>query len=189
MNKPMQTVNFINMADGTKEEYAFLAKQEEEFVKTLPDRLLESLQQLDSSFGGYKVSRMEHSLQSATRAFEAGEDEEYVVAALLHDIGDNLAPLSHSEMIAAVLRPFVSERVYWIVKQHGLFQSYYYAHHHGQDRNQRDIHKDHPWYQDCVDFCAKYDQNCFDPDFQSKPIAFFRPMVERVFSEPKHFGF
>lgn len=188
-DSPQQTVSFIEMADGTREDYQFLAKHEEEYIKTLPDRLLEALEQLEHSFGGYKVSRLEHSLQSATHAYNAGEDEEMVVAALLHDIGDPLAPHSHSEMAAAILRPYVSERVYWIIKQHGLFQSYYYAHHFDKDRNARDVHKDHPWYQDCVDFCAKYDQNCFDPEFESKPLSFFRPMVERVFAEQKNFAF
>jgi predicted HD phosphohydrolase len=189
MNKPHQTVDFIHMEDGTKEEYTFLTQQEHEYNKALPERLLSALKQLDTSFGGYKVSRLEHSLQSATRAWQAGEEEEMVVAALLHDIGDPLAPNSHSEMAAAILRPYVSDRIHWIIKHHGLFQAYYYAHHFGRDRNARDVHKDHPWYQDCVDFCANYDQNCFDPDFKSKPIEFFRPMVERVFAEPKSFDY
>ncbi|NKB76198.1 MAG: HD domain-containing protein [Gammaproteobacteria bacterium] len=181
----MKTVDFINMADGTAEEYAFLHNQESLYMEGLSDRLLKSLEDLGSSFSGYKVSRLEHSLQSATRAFEAGESEEMVIAALFHDIGDVLAPASHSEMAAAILRPYVSERIYWIIRHHGLFQMYYYGHHFGDDRNARDIHKDHQWYQDTIDFCEKYDQNCFDPDFESKPLDFFRPMVERVFSEPK----
>ncbi|NKB63266.1 MAG: HD domain-containing protein [Gammaproteobacteria bacterium] len=181
----MKTVNFINMADGTAEEYALLHTQESEYMEGLPDRLLKSLKDLGTSFSGYKVSRLEHSLQSATRAFEAGESEEMVVAALLHDIGDVLAPASHSEMAASILRPYVSEKTYWIIRHHGLFQMYYYAHHFGNDRNARDIHKNHQWYQDTIDFCEKYDQNCFDPDFESKPLEFFRPMVQRVFKDPK----
>lgn len=184
----METINFINMADGTTEEYAFLAEQEKSYISALPARLLSSLKKLENSVSGYKVTRLEHSLQSATHAFNAGESEEMVVAALLHDIGDDLAPVSHSEMAASILRPYVSEKTYWIVKHHGLFQTYYYNHHFGKDRNIRDQLKDHPWYQDCVDFCENYDQNCFDPDFESKSLSFFQPMVERVFSEPKqHF--
>lgn len=184
----MDTVNFAHMTDGTAEEYALLADQEKEYTKTLPDRLLTALTALENSFSGYRVSRLEHSLQSATHAFDAGEPEEMVVAALLHDIGDNLAPCSHSEMAAAILRPYVSEKTYWIVKHHGLFQMYYYAHYFGKDRNARDQFKEHEWYQDCIDFCQNYDQNCFDPDFDSRPLEFFRPMVERVFSEPaNHF--
>ena len=184
----MDTVNFIHMENGTAEEYAFLEKHEEAYIKALPDRLMEAMEKLEHSISGYKVSRLEHSLQSATHAYNAGESEEMVVAALLHDIGDDLAPCSHSEMAASILRPYVSDKTYWIIKHHGLFQMYYYAHHHGKDRNARDQFKDHEWYQDCINFCHNYDQNCFDPDFESKPLEFFRPMVERVLSQPKeHF--
>ena len=181
----MDTVTFAHMSDGTAEEYAFLSHIEKEYIHDLPDRLLAALLGLENSFGGYRVNRLEHSLQSATHAFTAGESEEMVVAALLHDIGDELAPASHSEMAAAILRPYVSERVYWIIKHHGLFQTYYYNHYFDKDRNVRDQFLDHPWYQDTVDFCKNYDQNCFDPDFESKPLDFFRPMVERVMSTPK----
>ncbi len=183
----MKTVEFTEMANGTKEDYAFLAKHEEKYIESLPDRLMNALEELEGSFGGYKISRLQHSLQSATRAMEANEDEEMIVAALLHDIGDPLAPHSHSEMAAAILRPYVSERIHWIVKHHGLFQSYYYAHHFDNDRNARDMHKDHPWYDDCVHFCEHYDQNCFDPAYPTKDLAFFRPMVERVFSKQQNF--
>jgi predicted HD phosphohydrolase len=184
----METVSFKQMSLGTAEEYAHLANLEKDYVSELPGRLMESLKGLERSLSGYLVSRLEHSLQSATHAYNANEPEEMIVAALLHDIGDELAPASHSELAAAVLRPYVSERTYWIIKHHGLFQSYYYNHHFGKDRNERDRYKDHEWYQDCVDFCEKYDQNCFDPDFDTKPLEFFRPMVERVFAEPKqHF--
>lgn len=181
----MKTVGFTRMADGTAEDYAFLHGLEEEFVRDLPGRLVAALKQLDDSFAGYKISRLAHSLQSATRAEEAGEPEELVVAALLHDLGDTLAPLSHSEMAAAILRPFVSERTHWIVAHHGLFQMYYYAHHHGRDRHARDRHRGHPWYQACVDFCENYDQNCFDPDYPTKPLEHFIPMLQRVFAKPR----
>jgi len=180
-----QTVNFTRMADGTAEEYALLHRLEEDYIRDLPARLVAALNQLDDSFSGYRVSRLEHSLQSATRAEEAGEPEEMIVAALLHDLGDTLAPLSHSEFAAAVLRPFVSARTHWIVAHHGLFQMYYYAHHHGRDRHARDRHRDHPWYQDCVDFCERYDQNCFDPDYPTKPLEHFIPILQRVFAKPR----
>lgn len=185
----MQTVEFVHMENGTKEEYEFLRTEENRYIESLPDRLMIAMEGLDESFSGYQVSRLEHSLQSATHAFNANEEEEMIVAALLHDIGDGLAPHSHSELAASILRPYVSERIYWIIKHHGLFQSYYYAHHFGENRNARDMHKDHPWYQDCINFCANYDQNCFDPDFESRPLDFFRPMVERVFAEPRNFGY
>ena len=181
----MQQVTFTEMSKGTQKEYEYLDQLEQQYIAELPDRLIAALKRLDLP-SGYRVTRLEHSLQSASRAYRAGESEEMVVAALLHDIGDDLAPCSHSELAAAVLRPFVSERTYWIIKHHGLFQMYYYAHHFGGDRHARDLHKDHRWYQAAVDFCENYDQNCFDPDYETLPLDFFAPMLRRVFSKPSH---
>ena len=181
----MNKVNFISMEEGTAEEYAFLDKLETQYVKDLPSRLIAALKALESSLSGYQVSRLEHSLQGATRALLAEEDIEMVMAVLFHDIGDPLAPYSHSEMAAAILRPFVSEKIYWIIKHHGVFQMYYYAHYSGGDRNAREAFIDNPWYEEAIKFCHDYDQNCFDPNYKSKPLEFFVPMVNEFFSRPK----
>lgn len=180
----MQTVNFTRMEDGTREEYEFLDRMEDEYKAGLPDRLMESLRKLENSLSGYRISRLQHSLQGATRAQRAGESDEMIIAVLLHDIGDDLAPYSHSEMAAAILRPFVSDKLYWIVKHHGVFQMYYYAHHCGGDRNAREMYKDNAWYQDAIDFCHNYDQNCFDPDYATEPLEFFEPILRRVLAKP-----
>jgi predicted HD phosphohydrolase len=180
----MQTVNFTRMEDGTREEYEFLDRMEDEYKNALPERLIDALRKLEHSLSGYRISRLEHCLQGATRAHRAGESEEMIVAILLHDIGDELATYSHSEMAAAILRPFVSEKLYWIVKHHGVFQMYYYAHHCGGDRNSREIYRDHAWYQDAIDFCHNYDQNCFDPDYETESLEFFAPILRRVISQP-----
>ena len=181
----MKTVDFIRMEDGTREEYEFLDQLEEEYRTRLADKLLLALRQLEHSLSGYKITRLEHALQGATRAYRANESEEMILTILLHDIGDELAPYSHSELAAAILRPFVSEKLYWIVKQHGLFQMYYYAHFCGGDRNARDRFKGHEWYQDAIDFCANYDQNCFDPDYDSKPLEFFEPLLRKMVAAPR----
>lgn len=181
----MKTVNFTRMEDGTQGEYEFLDALEDQFKEQLPERLIETLARLENSISGYRISRLEHSLQGATRAQRAGESEQYVAAILLHDIGDELAPYSHSEMAAAILRPFVSDELYWIVKHHGVFQMYYYAHHSGGDRHARDQFKDHPHYAAAVRFCHNYNQNCFDPDYSSESLEFFRPLLHRVFSQPR----
>ena len=181
----MDKVNFKSMENGTAEEYAFLNGLEDQFNADLPKRLIAALGSLNSSLSGYQISRLEHSLQGATRAYVAGEDLEMVIAILFHDIGDELAPYSHSEMAAAILRPFISEKIYWIIKHHGVFQMYYYAHHSGGDRNARELFVDSPWYQDAIKFCHEYDQNCFDPDYESKPLEFFVPMINEFFSRPK----
>ena len=183
----MKKVKFTQMKDGTKEDYDLLSTYEEKFSKDLPDRVLEALKNLDSSVDGYQVTRLEHSLQSATRAEKDGADEEMVVATLIHDIGDNLAPHNHSQLVASVLRPYVSEKIYWIILHHGIFQEYYYAHHIGRDRNARDKFKDHPYYQDAVDFCEKWDQKSFDPNYESYSLEYFEPKVRKLFSKEPNF--
>ena len=183
----MKKVKFTQMKDGTKEDYDLLSKYEEKFSKDLPNRILEALKNLDSSVDGYQVTRLEHSLQSATRAEKDGADEEMVVATLIHDIGDNLAPHNHSQLVASVLRPYVSEKIYWIILHHGIFQEYYYAHHIGRDRNARDKFKDHPYYQDAVDFCEKWDQKSFDPNYESYSLEYFEPKVRKLFSKEPNF--
>jgi len=185
--QPQVTVSFVHMADGTAQDYALLEQHEKAYARGLPKRILHALGKLENSFSGYQVSRLEHSLQSATRAYNDDRETDYVVAALVHDIGDELAPFSHSEMVAAILRPYVSEKLYWIVKQHGIFQMYYYAHHTGGDQHARERFSEHPWYQDAIDFCKLYDQNCFDPAYPSKPLAFFEPMLEQVFGREPQF--
>jgi predicted HD phosphohydrolase len=182
----MATVSYTRMADMTESDMELLDADADADAKELPGRLMDAVAALESFQGSLKVSRLEHSLQSATRAHRAGKDKEYVVAALLHDIGDALAPHSHGPLVGAVLRPFVSERICWVVEKHPLFQAYYYAHLMGADRNARDRYRDHPYYDDCVEFCEHFDQNCFDPDFESLPLEFFRPMVEEVFSRPRY---
>ena len=182
----MAIVSYTRMADMTEADLDLINADADEDARELPGRLMNAVAELERFQGALKVNRLEHSLQSATRASRAGKDNEYVAAALLHDIGDALAPHSHGELVAAVLRPFVSERICWIVQKHALFQSYYYAHLMGEDRNARDRYIDHPFYDDCVEFCEQFDQNCFDPDYDSLPLEFFRPLVEDVFRQPRH---
>ena len=178
----MKKVSFTEMKYGTKEDYLFLEKHEKNYVNKTADRILKYMSGLTKTLEGYPISRLEHSLQSATKALKAGEDEEMIVAALLHDVGDELAPMNHSEYAAAILKPYVSEKTHWIVERHGEFQAYYYAHHLGGDRNKREKYKGHKYYQATIDFCEKYDQGCFDPNYKSLPLEHFEPMVRRIFS-------
>jgi predicted HD phosphohydrolase len=179
-------VSFHRMEDGTPEDYALLDRAEREYVRALPDRLMEALRKLDHSLQGYPVSRLGHSLQTATRALKDGADDELIVAALIHDVGDDLAPYNHSEIAAGIIRPYVRPEVTWIVEQHGLFQTYYYAHHYDRDRHAREKFRDHPWYQACQDFCANWDQCSFDPGYPSEPLAAFEPRLRDIFSRPAH---
>ena len=178
----MKKVSFTEMKNGTKDDYLFLDRHEKNFASKTADRILKFMSGLTETLEGYQISRLEHSLQSATRAHKNGESEEMVVAALLHDIGDELAPMNHSEYAAAILKPYVSERTHWIVEKHGEFQMFYYAHHLGGDKNKRDKYKGHKYYQATINFCEKYDQNSFDPNYKSLPLDFFKPMVKKIFS-------
>lgn len=179
-----QIVSFRQMKDGTRADYELLDAYEKDYALGLPDRVLEALNKLGASLQGYPVSRLTHSLQSATRARRDGADDELIVAALLHDIGDELAPYNHAELAAAVLRPYVRAEVTWIVEQHGLFQSYYYAHHRGGDRLARNRFKDHPWFHACAHFCAAWDQSSFDPDYRHDSLESFVPLVRQIFGRP-----
>ncbi len=149
----MQHVSFIRMDEGTAEDYAFLNALEDEFVVALPDRLLAALASLKDSLAGYQINRLEHSLQSATRAEADGADIELIVGALIHDLGDDLAPLNHSQLAAAIIRPYVRAEVAWIIEHHGVFQMYYYGDAMGVDKNARDIYRDHAWFDSCEKFC------------------------------------
>ena len=136
------------MKSGSKEDYLLLNKHEKKFVENTADRIIKFMSELTKTLEGYKINRLEHSLQTATRALKDKADDEMIVATLLHDIGDEIAPLNHSEYAAAVLKPYVSEKTHWIVEKHGEFQMYYYAHHLGGNKNQRDKYKGHKYYKD-----------------------------------------
>ena len=178
----MKKVKFTQMKDGTKEDYLLLDKHEKKYIEGTADRLMKFMSSLNTTLEGYQVTRLEHSLQTATRALNDKAEDEMIVAALLHDIGDELAPLNHSEYAAAVLKPYVSEKTHWIVEKHGEFQMYYYAHHLGGNRNQREKYKGHKYYQDTINFCENWDQKSFDPNFKSLTLEKFEALVKKIFS-------
>ena len=180
----MQQVSFRRMDEGTPADYALLNTLEERFVETLPDRILAALDGLKNSLAGYQINRLEHSLQSASRAEDDGADIELIVAALIHDLGDDLAPLNHSQLAAAIIRPYVRAEVSWIIEHHGVFQMFYYGDAMGVDKNAREIYRSHKWFDSCERFCAHWDQMSFDPDYKSRPLEHFEPMVREIFSRP-----
>ena len=181
----MYTVSWTRMEDGSKADYEMLSPTFEEHTRgQLVDNLIGMLDLLKGPKLGYQVDRYVHSLQSGTRALRNGESPDMIVGALLHDVADAFAPENHSEAAAALLRPYVDERTHWVVQHHGIFQGYYYFHHLGGDRDARERYADSPYYDDCIAFCDEYDQNCFDPAYDTLPIEEFRPYLDEVFSRP-----
>lgn len=178
-----ETVGFTAMKDGTKDDYMLLEKLEKPFLRLTASRVMDELRRAgEVTLEGYRISRLEHGLQSGTRALRSGADIDWVVGALLHDVGDGLAPQNHDKMSAEVVRPFVRWEVAWTIEHHGLFQMLYYAHHYGWDRDARDRYRDHPLFETCAAFCEHWDQSSFDPNYHSEPLETFVPMVEEVFS-------
>ncbi|CAB3705360.1 HD domain-containing protein [Paraburkholderia rhynchosiae] len=182
-----ERVAFRQMKDGTADEYLLLRRLEEPFLKRTADRLLSELRrQQNETLEGYRITRYEHALQAATRAMREDAGDDWVVAALFHDIADGIAPQNHDRAAAEILRPFVSAEVCWVVEQHGLLQTYYYGHHYGWDRHARERFREHPYYQLAVDFCEKWDQASFDDEYVSESLQTFEPIVRRVFARPTY---
>jgi predicted HD phosphohydrolase len=176
---------FTTMEESTAEDWAIISSHFPAFGVGLADRVLEHLKLLGGDYGGFAVDRLTHCLQTATLAHRAGEDEEYVVSALLHDIGDTLGSYNHADVAAAIVKPFVSEENHWMVEQHAVFQGYYFFHHIGSDRNMRERFRGHPSFERTALFCERYDAPAFDPNGETMPLDAFVPMVRRVFAVPK----
>jgi predicted HD phosphohydrolase len=176
---------FHQMTEGTRDDWMIIAGNAMHFNQGLAGRVLAHLKLLENDFGGYAVDRLEHSLQTATRAYQDKRDPEYVVCALLHDIGDTLGSLNLADIAAAIVKPFVSEENLFLVEKHAIFQGYYFFEHLGLDNNLRERFRGNELFGYVEEFCAKYDQNSFDPDFKSMPLQEFVPMVEQVFRHPR----
>jgi len=176
---------FHAMTEGTKEDWDKIAIGAIELAAGLPDRVLAHLRLLGGDYGGFAVDRLEHSLQTATRAHRADRDDEYVFCALIHDIGDLLGPLNHADVAAAVVKPFVSEQNHWMVEKHAIFQGYYFFHHLGLDPDMREQFRRHEWFDYTAEFCQEYDQPAFDPGYDTLPLEHFEPLVRQVMSSPK----
>lgn len=182
-----ERVKFTAMDHGTRADYDLVAAHDAENAARQADRVLDWLRMMDGD-SPYQITRLQHCLQTATRAENDGADNETIACALLHDIGDILAPTNHSQVAAALLAPYVSEKNQWIVRHHGLFQGYYWFGHFGIDPNTRDRYKDHPHYDACVEFCERWDQVSFDPAYKTQPLEHFEPLVRELFSrEPAAF--
>lgn len=180
------TANFTSMKESTAEDWAIIGKCFAHYAESLPARVLAHLQLLDGDFGGFPIDRLQHSLQTATLAHQAGEDEEYVVCALLHDIGDTLGTFNHADIGAAILKPFVSAENHWMLEHHAIFQGYYFFHYLGLDRDMREQFRDHKYFARTAAFCEKYDNRAFDKNFPTMPLDAFVPMVNRLFAKPKN---
>jgi len=186
MTETIKRAQFTEMTQGTQEDWQTIGAAAMAERVGLAGRVLDHLRLLADEHGGFPVDRLQHCLQTATLAANDGRDDEYIACALIHDIGDTLASYNHADLAATILQPFVSEKNHWMVKNHGIFQGYYFFHHFGFDRNMRDKYKDHEFFDYTAEFCHKYDQKAFDKDMTTAPLEEFVPLVETLFAKPKH---
>ena len=185
MTETTDTVSFIRMDEGTEADYQLLARRFQPYMAESPDRYIAALEaQRHERASGYPIDRCEHALQSATRARRDGADVDWVVAALLHDIGDALSPMNHDRMAAEVVRPFVREEVTWVVGHHGIFQQHHSGPMNGTDPDARERFRGHPHFDAAAAFCARWDQVSFDPEFHADSMESFRPELTEVFARP-----
>lgn len=181
-NKPR--ASFRTMKESSKEDWKIIGLQFREYAKDLPKRIVNHLKLLDGDFGGFPIDRLQHSLQTATLAYKAGESEEYVVCALLHDIGDSLGTYNHADIAGAILKPFISEENHWMIEKHAIFQGYYFFHYIGLERDMREEFRGHKYFERTAIFCEKYDSCAFDKNIENIPLDFFLPMINRIFEKP-----
>lgn len=184
-DRPHPRAKFRAMTEGTQEDWAIIAQEFGPFAVQGGRRVLDHLKLLEGDCGGFPIDRLTHCLQTATRAFRDGRDDEYVVCALLHDIGDTLGAYNHPDIAGAILKPFVSEENHWMVEKHGIFQGYYFFHYLGMDRDMREAFRGHPHFERTAEFCEKYDQPAFDSSYDVMPLSAFEPMVMKLFEAPK----
>lgn len=175
---------FRSLQESAKEDWQLIFSEFSRFAKGLPDRVIAHLKLLKGDFGGFPVDRYTHSLQTATRAFRDGRDDEYIICALLHDIGDTLGTYNHPDIAAAILKPFVSEANLWMIQHHNIFQGYYFFHHISMNRNMREQFRDHVYFERTAEFCELYDSPAFDANFETLPISEFEPLLRRFFAKP-----
>ncbi|WCM48945.1 phosphohydrolase [Pseudomonas sp. WJP1] len=180
-----ETALFTRMDQSTQKDWDIISAEFKSFASALPDRIIAHMNLLSGDFSGFPIDRLSHCLQTATRAYRDGRDEEYVVCALLHDIGDTLGAYNHSEVAAVILKPFVSEENHWMIQNHGIFQGYNFFHRIGMDRHMRDMFKDHSNYVRTAEFIELYDSPAFDPEGETLPLSFFEPMLRRIFAKPR----
>jgi predicted HD phosphohydrolase len=179
---------FTRMDESTREDWLVICERGGVRQAEMPGRIKSMLFQLEDLWEGHLVKGLEHALQTATRAVRDGASEELVVAALCHDIGTAFSTENHAAIAAEILKPYVSNDTYEIIRTHHDFQGKYYYSFLGKDPDARRVYADEPWYRDACRFSDKWDQLAFDPDYDSLPFEYFVPMIDRVFQKPRAYS-
>jgi predicted HD phosphohydrolase len=177
--------SFTRMDESTAEEWAEIGSEIFKNQPRVAEQVLTMLRQLEGITDGFGTNQLVHCLQTATYAEKAGADQEMVVASLCHDVGKVISTFNHPAIAAEILRPYVRDEVYNVIRVHQDFQGRHYYEHFGQDPNAREQYAGEPWFELAARFADEWDQVAFDPDGETLPLEHFEPMVRDVFALPK----
>jgi predicted HD phosphohydrolase len=176
---------FTRMDEGRVEEWMVIGEEVSKRQAAMPVIIKSMLVRLEEQVDGFAVNQLVHGLQTATRALRDGASEEMIVAALCHDIGKVISVENHPAIAAEILKPYVSHETYEIVRTHQDFQGRHYYALLGKDPESRSQYSGQPWYEMATRFTDEWDQTSFDPDYETLPLSYFEPMIERVFARTR----
>ena len=176
-------MSFTRMDQSSAEDWMKIGGEVAKRQAQMPAMIKSMLRQLEAQVDGFSINQLQHALQTATRAVRDGASEELIVAALCHDIGKVISVINHPAIAAEILKPYVSPETYEIVRTHQDFQGKHYYQHFGLETNLRQQHEHQPWYALAKQFTDEWDQAAFDPNYETLPLEYFEPMIDRVFSK------
>ena len=177
-----------SMAEFSADYMGYVEQYLDDDLRLVPDRVLDMLRSMADLHQGFAVSQLDHCLQTATRAERDGAGLDMVVASLCHDIGKTFSNMNHPAIAAEMLRPWVSDEAYWVVKYHQDFQGRHYYGRIGMDPEMRRKHLGHEHYEMAERFADVWDQTAFDPNYDNETLEHFEPLVREVFSRTARRG-
>lgn len=178
-------MSFKRMDEGRVEEWMAIGREVAKRQAQMPERIKSMLLELEEQVDGFNINQLQHGLQTATRALRAGASEEVIVAALCHDIGKVISIENHPAIAAEILKPYVSQETYEIVRTHQDFQGRHYYALMGKNPNARSQYENEPWYERAVQFTDEWDQVAFDHEYDTLPLSYFEPMIDHIFASSK----
>src|SRR6185369_65800 len=176
-------MSFTRMDQSSTADWMAIGGEVAKRQAGMPATIKAMLRQLAEQTDGFVIDQLQHGLQTATRALRAGASEELIVAALCHDIGKGISVINHPAIAAEILKPYVADETYQIIRTHQDFQGKHYYALLGLDPAARQQYLNEPWFEQARIFTDEWDQTSFDPNYDTQPLEHFEPLLERVFSK------
>ncbi|MFT3924669.1 MAG: HD domain-containing protein [Myxococcales bacterium] len=175
--RPPERAQFRRMDESSRAEWMLIGRATVELQPEVPERVLAMLRSLEGMYAGFGVDQLHHALQTASMAKRANASDEMVLVALCHDVGKAISIQNHAAIAAEMLKPYVSDDAYHVLRTHQDFQGRHYYEHFGMSANLRAQYAHEPWFALAEQFTDEWDQAAFDPDYPVLPLAEFEPLV------------